>query len=99
MTKTAGRRRADSPRPPEYDLPTREPRIESPRTARLLMFGALNWSAQWYRADAGVSIDGAPGVVTGPSLGRGHDGARVDGEFVNRRRLLASATLAGDRAG
>ena len=41
MTKTAGRRRADSPRPPEYDLPTREPRIESPRTARILMFGVL----------------------------------------------------------
>ena len=41
MTKTAGRRRADSPRPPEYDLPTREPRIESPRTARVLMFGVL----------------------------------------------------------
>ena len=41
MTETAGRRRADSPRPPEYDLPTREPRIESPRTARVLMFGVL----------------------------------------------------------
>ena len=41
MTRTAGRRRADSPRPPEYDLPTREPRIESPRTARFLMFGVL----------------------------------------------------------
>ncbi len=41
MTKTEGRRRADSPRPPEYDLPTREPRIESPRTARLLMLGVL----------------------------------------------------------
>jgi hypothetical protein len=41
MTKTAGRRRADSPRPPEYDLPTREPRIESPRTARVLMLGVL----------------------------------------------------------
>ena len=41
MTKTAGRRRADSPNPPEYDLPTREPRIESPRTARLLMFCVL----------------------------------------------------------
>ena len=24
---------------------------------RLWLFGALNWSAQWYRADAGVSID------------------------------------------
>jgi hypothetical protein len=41
MTKTAGRRRADSPRPPEYDLPTREPRIESPLAARLLMLGVL----------------------------------------------------------
>jgi hypothetical protein len=41
VTKTAGRRRADSPKPPEYDLPTREPRIESPRTARVLMFGVL----------------------------------------------------------
>ena len=41
MTKTAGRRRADSPKPPEYDLPTREPRIESPRTALLLMFGVV----------------------------------------------------------
>jgi hypothetical protein len=41
VTKTAGRRRADSPRPPEYDLPTREPRIESPRTARALMLGVL----------------------------------------------------------
>jgi hypothetical protein len=41
VTATAGRRRADSPRPPEYDIPTREPRIESPRTARLLMLGVL----------------------------------------------------------
>jgi TetR/AcrR family transcriptional regulator, cholesterol catabolism regulator len=24
---------------------------------RLLMFGALNWTAQWYQADAGISID------------------------------------------
>ncbi len=45
MTETAGRRRADPRRrkEPEYDLPTREPRIESPRTARLLIlavFGA-----------------------------------------------------------
>jgi hypothetical protein len=41
VTKTAGRRRADSPRPPDYDLPTREPRIESPRTALVLMFGVV----------------------------------------------------------
>ncbi|MNT12107.1 hypothetical protein D3C72_1470220 [compost metagenome] len=24
---------------------------------RLLMFGALNWAAQWYQAGAGLSID------------------------------------------
>ena len=41
MTKTAGRRRADSPKSREYDVPTREPRIESPLAARLLMFGVL----------------------------------------------------------
>lgn len=27
------------------------------RLDRLWLFGALNWSAQWYRRDAGVSID------------------------------------------
>ena len=42
VTATPGRRRADtSKRKPEYDLPTREPRIESPRTARLLMAGVF----------------------------------------------------------
>ena len=32
-----GRRRLDASVPPEYDLPTREPRIESPRAARFVM--------------------------------------------------------------
>jgi hypothetical protein len=41
VTSTAGRRRADSATPPEYDIPTRESRIESPRTARLLMGGVF----------------------------------------------------------
>lgn len=41
MTATAGRRRADSKQPPEYDVPTRERRIESPLTARLLMMCVL----------------------------------------------------------
>lgn len=32
-----GRRRLDSSVPPEYDLPTREPRLESPQVARILL--------------------------------------------------------------
>src|SRR5205085_9994368 len=57
MTNTAGRRRADSPRPPEYDLPTREPRIESPRTARLLMFVVLlGWIAGTLAAGTSVVV-------------------------------------------
>ena len=28
-----------------------------PKLARLLIFGALNWTAQWYRPDSGLSID------------------------------------------
>lgn len=37
-TEKPGRRRASAD---EYDLPTREPRLRSPRTARILMGGAL----------------------------------------------------------
>ncbi|HEX2530139.1 MAG TPA: TetR/AcrR family transcriptional regulator [Burkholderiaceae bacterium] len=33
----------------DWTLPT--------RLDRLLLFGALNWSAQWYRAGAGISIE------------------------------------------
>lgn len=36
-THSAGRRRLDASVPPEYDLPTREPRIGSPIAARLIM--------------------------------------------------------------
>ncbi|MGH3456816.1 hypothetical protein [Aeromicrobium sp.] len=41
MTATAGRRRAETRKRRDYDLPTREPRLKSPRTARLLMLVVL----------------------------------------------------------
>lgn len=70
MTKTAGRRRADSPRPPEYDLPTREPRIESPRTARLLMFGVLvAWIIGTVAAGTSVVAVDTPSDVERPGAG------------------------------
>jgi hypothetical protein len=42
MTSTVqgGRRRLDASVPPEYDVPTREPRIESQRTVRFIL-GAM----------------------------------------------------------
>ena len=39
-SSTAGRRRAATPA--EYDVPTREPRVKSPRAARLLMAGVFS---------------------------------------------------------
>ncbi len=59
MTATAGRRRADTGSRPRYDLPTREPRIESPRTARLLMLGVfVAWIAgSLASATAVVAVD------------------------------------------
>ena len=70
MTKTAGRRRADSPRPPEYDLPTREPRIESPRTARLLMFCVLvAWMIGTVAAGTSVVAVDTPLDVERPGAG------------------------------
>ena len=70
MTKTEGRRRADSPRPPEYDLPTREPRIESPRTARLLMFGVLiAWIIGTLAAGTSVVAGDIPWDVERPGAG------------------------------
>ena len=50
-----GRRRLDASVPPEYDLPTREPRIDSPRTARILMVLVfIGWVAG--TAGSGTSI-------------------------------------------
>ena len=69
MTKTAGRRRADT-KPPEYDLPTREPRIESPRTARLLMFCVLvAWIVGTVAAGTSVVAVDTPYDVERPGAG------------------------------
>lgn len=70
MTSTThgGRRRLDASVPPEYDVPTREPRIESPKTARLVMAAVL---AVWVVGVAGsltsIVAVGAPGWVQRPS--------------------------------
>lgn len=63
-----GRRRLDASVAPEYDLPTREPRLESARTARLVMVGVF---AMWVvgtlgAASAVVAVD-IPGWVERPS--------------------------------
>lgn len=64
MTATEGRRRADSPRPPEYDLPTREPRIESPFAARMLMLGVgVAWVLGTLAAGTAVVDVGMPADV------------------------------------
>ena len=50
-----GRRRLDASVPPEYDLPTREPRLDSPRAARFVMaLVFVGWVAG--TAGAGTSI-------------------------------------------
>jgi hypothetical protein len=70
VTATAGRRRADSPRPPEYDLPTREPRIESPRAARLLMLGVfIAWVVGMLAAATAVVAIDLPIDVERPGAG------------------------------
>jgi hypothetical protein len=70
MSQTAqgGRRRLDASVPPEYDLPTREPRIESPRTVRLLMGGVLGlWVLGFAGTLTAVVAVGAPGWIQRPS--------------------------------
>lgn len=70
MTPTVhgGRRRLDASVPPEYDLPTREPRIESPRTARLLMSVVfVLWLVGTLGAATSVVAVGAPSWVARPS--------------------------------
>jgi uncharacterized membrane protein YhdT len=63
-----GRRRLDASVPPEYDLPTREPRIESPRTARLLMLLVLAaWVVGTVGAGTSVVAVGAPSWIERPS--------------------------------
>ncbi|MGI9085749.1 MAG: hypothetical protein ACR2FE_10760 [Aeromicrobium sp.] len=66
MTATAGRRRADV-KEPEYDLPTREPRIESLATARLLMLAVfVAWVIGTVAAGTSVVAVDTPFAVERP---------------------------------
>ncbi|AXT86365.1 hypothetical protein C6I20_15070 [Aeromicrobium sp. A1-2] len=63
-----GRRRLDASVPPEYDLPTREPRIDSPRTARTLMLLVfIAWLLGTAGAATSVVAVGTPNWVERPS--------------------------------
>ncbi|NRQ49109.1 hypothetical protein [Aeromicrobium stalagmiti] len=67
-TEQGGRRRLDASVPPEYDLPTREPRLESARVARIVMavvFGL--WLVGTIGAGTAVVAVGAPTWVERPS--------------------------------
>jgi hypothetical protein len=67
-TAQGGRRRLDASVLPEYDLPTREPRIESARTVRLIMGGVLGlWVLGFAGTLTAVIAVGAPGWVQRPS--------------------------------
>ncbi|WP_456695176.1 hypothetical protein [Aeromicrobium sp. P5_D10] len=63
-----GRRRLDASVAPEYDLPTREPRLGSARTARLVMIGVfLMWVVGTLGAATTVVAVDAPEGIGRPS--------------------------------
>jgi hypothetical protein len=67
-TAQGGRRRLDASVPPEYDLPTREPRIESAKTVRLLMGGVFGlWVLGFAGCLTAVVAVGAPSWLQRPS--------------------------------
>ena len=67
-TPKGGRRRLDSSVPPAYDLPTREPRIESARTARTLTIAMfLAWVVGTIGAGTAVVAVNSPTWVERPS--------------------------------
>jgi hypothetical protein len=70
MSQTAhgGRRRLDASVPPEYDVPTREPRIESARTVRLIMGGVFGlWVLGFAGCLTAIVAVGAPSGLQRPS--------------------------------
>ncbi|MCD9199471.1 hypothetical protein [Aeromicrobium wangtongii] len=70
MTQTVrgGRRRLDASVPPEYDLPTREPRIESPKTARRVMWAVFGlWVIGFAGALTSIVDVNAPESILRPS--------------------------------
>lgn len=67
-TSSGGRRRLDASVPPEYDLPTRKPRISSERAARLVMgLVALGWIVGAAGSATAVIAVGAPAWIERPS--------------------------------
>lgn len=70
MSSTAhgGRRRLDASVPPEYDVPTREPRFESARTVRFTTWGMVGlWVLGFAGCLTSVVAVGAPSWVQRPS--------------------------------
>ncbi|MEJ7634787.1 hypothetical protein [Aeromicrobium sp.] len=63
-----GRRRLDASVPPEYDLPTREPRLDSPRAARVILtLVFVSWVVGTVGAGTSVVAIGAPSWIQRPS--------------------------------
>ena len=72
MTSTVqgGRRRLDASVPPEYDVPTREPRIESQRTVRYILIAMIAlWFVGVLAAGTSVVAVGAPSWLQRPAAG------------------------------
>jgi hypothetical protein len=68
QTVQGGRRRLDASVPPEYDLPTRVPRIQSPRTVRLIMLAVFAlWAVGVLAAGTAVVAVGAPSWIQRPA--------------------------------
>lgn len=66
--KPQGRRRLDSSELLQYDLPTREPRIESPRAARIVMIVVfVGWIVGTIGAGTSIVAVGAPSWVERPA--------------------------------
>ncbi len=63
-----GRRRLDASVPPEYDLPTREPRLDSPRAARFVMVLVfLGWVAGTAGSATSIAAVDTPASIERPS--------------------------------
>lgn len=67
-TTQGGRRRLDASVPQEYDVPTREPRIDSPETARAIMAATVVlWVIGFAGSLTSIVAVGAPSWVQRPS--------------------------------
>ena len=98
QSATGGRRRLDSSVPPEYDLPTREPRIDSPIAARFVMFLVfIGWVVG--TAGSATAIIAVDTPVLDRATFRGAaDGGLRDRADPSRRRLPAHLVTDDGRA-